>query len=189
MFALLRLSFAFGGVFALFACAFVRAPTPDELTLLDNPPVEIQEKLDQLAPLALRWVNDVEIKLIDSGRPLSEDEVAIAKSVGVRSPERVRVVVLSEFPLPKNEVLLAEATRYGLGSNAEGGRTMGYVILLKERFAKTRWIMAHELVHVAQQEKMGRESFLRRLMVEYELMGYRRAPLELEANKHALDFM
>ena len=179
----------FLGVLTLSACAFVPAPTPDELNLLDNPPVEIQQKQDRLAPLALRWVNDVEIKLIDSGRPLSEDEVAIAKSVGVRSPERVRVVVLSEFPLPENEFLLAEASKYGLGSSAEGGRTMGYVIMLKERFAKTRWIMAHELVHVAQQEKMGREPFLRRLMTEYELMGYRRAPLELEANKHALDFM
>ncbi|KPK10469.1 MAG: hypothetical protein AMJ68_09115 [Acidithiobacillales bacterium SG8_45] len=185
----LRWSVALGGLLALSACVFVRAPTPDELALLDNPPVEIRQKQDQLAPLALRWVNQVETKLLDSGRRLSEQEIAIARTVDVQYPERVRVVVLSAFPLPENETLLAEARRYGLGSNAEGGRTMGYVIMLKERFAKKRWIMAHELVHVAQQEKMGREPFLRRLMTEYELMGYRRAPLELEANKRALDFM
>jgi hypothetical protein len=36
---------------------------------------------------------------------------------------------------------------------------------------------------------MGREAFLRRYIAEQELMGYRRAPLELEANKLALEFM
>jgi hypothetical protein len=55
--------------------------------------------------------------------------------------------------------------------------------------AKKRWILAHELTHVAQLEELGREPFLRRLIAEYELMGYRRAPLELDANKRALDYM
>jgi hypothetical protein len=36
---------------------------------------------------------------------------------------------------------------------------------------------------------MGRETFVRRFIAEHELMGYRRAPLELEANKLALEFM
>ncbi|WP_455200989.1 hypothetical protein [Kaarinaea lacus] len=44
-------------------------------------------------------------------------------------------------------------------------------------------------MHVAQPEQMGREKFVRRFIVEYELMGYRRVPLELAANKLALDFM
>lgn len=36
---------------------------------------------------------------------------------------------------------------------------------------------------------MGREAFVRRFIVEHELMGYRRAPLELEADKAAREFM
>jgi hypothetical protein len=57
----------------------------------------------------------------------------MARTVGIEHPGRVRVVVLEEFPLPANEILRIEATKYGFGSTTEGGRTMGYVIMLKEK--------------------------------------------------------
>ena len=176
-------------ILLLTACSIVRAPTQEELALLDNPPIEIRAKQDRLTPLALEWINETETNLIKSGQPLTEADVAMARAVGVQQPERVRVVILAEFPAPENEYLLTEASKYGLGSEAEGGRTMGYVIMLKKKYANERWILAHELVHVAQQEQMGREAFIRRFIAERELMGYGRAPLELEANKLALDFM
>ena len=113
----------------------------------------------------------------------------MARAVGVNNPHQVRVVVLAQFPLPQNKTLRAKAITYGVGSTEEGGRTIGYVIMLKEKFAQEKWILAHELTHVAQQEQMGREAFIRRLIAERELMGYRRAPLELDANKRALEFM
>lgn len=186
-------SSVFGGIVVLIslltACSIVRAPTQEELSVLDNPPIEIRAKQDRLTPLALEWLNETETNLLKSGQSLSEADVAMARAVGVQQPERVRVVILAEFPAPENDHLLTEAGKYGLGSEAEGGRTMGYVIMLKKKYANERWILAHELVHVAQQEQMGREAFIRRLIAERELMGYRRAPLELEANKLALDFM
>jgi hypothetical protein len=49
------------------------------------------------------------------------------------------VVVLEEFPLPANEILLTETIKYGFGSTIEGGRTM-YVIMLKEKYQE-RWIL------------------------------------------------
>lgn len=171
------------------ACVFVRAPTAEELSLLDNPPSEVKRLQNLLTPLALQWFDDTEADLLSKGRPLSDTETTMARAVGVQNPERVRVIVLAEFPLPSNETLRTETVRYGLGSSAEGGRTMGYVIMLKERFAKKRWILAHELTHVAQQERMGREAFVRRFIAEQELLGYRRAPLEIEANKFAREFM
>ncbi|MCI0504547.1 MAG: hypothetical protein L0Z73_00410 [Gammaproteobacteria bacterium] len=61
--------------------------------------------------------------------------------------------------------------------------------MLKEKFAREQWILAHELTHIAQQEQMGREAFVRSFIAERKLMGYRRAPLELEANRLALEFM
>jgi hypothetical protein len=176
-------------ILLLTACVFVRAPTMEELALLDDPPAEIKHKQNLLAPLALQWLNETEAALQSKRRSLTEEEATMARTVGVRHPGRVRVVILAQFPLPGDEILRAEATKYGLGSSAEGGRTMGYVIMLKEKYAQQRWILAHELVHVAQQERMGREAFLRRYIAEQELMGYRRAPLELEANKLALEFM
>lgn len=176
-------------ILLLTACSIVRAPTQEELALLYNPPIEIRAKQDRLTPLALEWINETETSLLKSGQPLSEADVAMARAVGVQQPERVRVSILEEFPAPENDDLLTEASKYGLGSEAEGGRTMGYVIMLKKNYANERWLLAHELVHVAQQEQMGREAFVRRFIAERELMGYRRAPLELEANKLALDFM
>ena len=171
------------------ACSFVRAPTPKELAMLDNPPAEVRAKQDRLTPLALQWLNETESELLGKGKALSEENITMAETVGVQHPDRVRVVILEQFPMPANDVLRIEASKYGLGSEAEGGRTMGYVIMLKKKYANERWILAHELTHVAQQERMGRDVFIRRFIAEHEMMGYRRAPLELEANKLALEFM
>ena len=173
----------------LAACVFVRAPTAKELALLEDPPSEVRRLQRLLAPLALQWLNETEAELLSKGRPLSGAETTMARTIGVKYPDRVRVVVLREFPLPSNETLRIETIRYGLGSSAEGGRAMGHVIMLKEKYAQKRWILAHELRHVAQQERMGREAFVRRFIAEQELMGYRRAPLEIEANKFALEFI
>lgn len=171
------------------ACSFVRAPSPEELAMLDNPPAKVRAKQDRLTPLALQWLNETESELLIKGKALSEDDITMARTVGVQHPDNVRVVILEQFPMPSNDLLRVEASKYGFGSEAEGGRTMGYVIMLKQKYANERWILAHELTHVAQQERMGREAFIRRLIAEHELMGYRRAPLELEANKLALEFM
>ena len=171
------------------ACAFVRAPGVEELALLDNPPDEVKRIQDIYTPLAMLWFDEVEETFINKGRPLLEGEISMARAVGVNNPRQVRVVVLAKFPLPTNETLRAKAITYGVGSSEEGGRTIGYVIMLKEKYAEERWILAHELTHVAQQEQMGREAFISRLIAERELMGYRRAPLELDANKRALEFM
>jgi hypothetical protein len=178
-----------GCIAALAACSLVRAPTAKELALLDNPPHEVRVKQDNLTPLALQWLNETEADLLGKGRALSEAEVSMARTVGVKLPERVRVVVLPQFPQPSNKTLLTATIKYGLGNAAEGGRTMDYVIMLKEKYAKERWLLAHELAHVSQQEQMGREAFVRRFIAERELMGYRRAPLELQANQLALEFM
>ena len=83
--------------------------------------------------------------------------------------------------MPADAELLIEARRYGLGSRSEGGRANGYVIMLKPRLADDKIIIAHELVHVGQHDRMGRAAFLRRYLIELEMMGYARSPLELEA--------
>lgn len=68
-----------------------------------------------------------------------------------------------------------------MGSSHEGGRTFGYAIMLKPRFAGNSTIRTHELVHVSQHDRLGRKAFVRRYLIEMEMMGYVRAPLELEA--------
>lgn len=165
----------------LAGCLFVRAPTPEELRALGQPPVDIAAKVENLLPRAMDWFAEVETDLLPQGRPLSEGEMAFARQLGVIRPERVRVVVLASFPMPEDQVLRAEAERYGLGSTSEGARAIGYVIMLKPRFAKSSTVIAHELVHVSQHDRLGRAGFLRRYITEMEIMGYSRSPLELEA--------
>lgn len=167
---------------ALFsACMIVPKPTAQELRALDTPPANIQAKLDRFFPRVLAWYEAVEEELLPQGRPLSAQEIEVARKVGVENPSKIRVAVLEVFPMPADPELLVEAERYGLGSRFEGGRTSGYAIMLKPWVAEDKTVLTHELVHVGQHDRMGRTAFLRRYLIEMELLGYARSPLELEA--------
>lgn len=172
----------------LSACGLAGKISSEELALLDNPPEEVRQKQDTLTPLTLSWFKEVEAKYLSKGRSLSDEETEIALKVGVTHPERVRVIVLKDFPIPDNKTLYSQAKQYGLGSPAESSRIMGNIIMLKARFKDERWMLAHQLSYIAQQEKMGRQEFVRRFIAEREILGSKRAPMELNANKVALDF-
>jgi len=172
----------------LTACTGMRSPSREQLASLENPPEEVIHKLDILTPLALKWVAKIEQQYLATGRELSDSELQMATSVGVTHPEKVRIIVLKDFPYPENKVLLSHAKNYGLGIPSEGGRTMGNIIMLKAQHKDERWLLARELAHVAQQEKMGRDAYVRRFITEHEIVGRHRAPLELEAKRVAMDF-
>jgi hypothetical protein len=159
----------------------VPRPTDQELLALDSPPPAVLAKLEHFFPRVLSWYEQVEVELSPTGRPLSQREAEFASRVGVKDPTRVRIVVLEDFPLPADAELRNEAERIGMGSKTEGGRTNGYVIMLKPWAADKDAVVSHELVHIGQQDRLGRASFLRRYLIEMEMMGYARSPLELDA--------
>lgn len=169
-------------------CTTPSKPNPKELALLDNPPEKVREKQELLTPLTLAWYAEIENKYLTTGRPLTENELPIARAAGVSHPERVRVVILGDFPFPSNKTLLLHTREYGYGSTTEGGRSVGYIVMLKAQHKDKRWIIARELAHVAQQEKMGRTAYVRRFIAEHELLGRHRAPMVLDANNVALEF-
>ncbi|MDX9973431.1 MAG: hypothetical protein RBU21_10640 [FCB group bacterium] len=156
--------------------------TVDELAALDHPSAEDAAWLDSVAPRAQAWYTEQEALLLQQGRQLSPEEMEIARRVGVQTPEKVRVVVLKEFPFPGDPALAKELKSLGFGSPQVGGFTMGYAILEKPKFKKERWLLAHELGHVGQRERMGTEAFVRRYLLEMRKVGYVRSPLEVEAN-------
>jgi hypothetical protein len=162
-------------------CMIVPKPTAQELQALDMPPADIKAKIDHFFPRVLAWYEAVEAELLQQGRSLSPQEIEVARKVGVQYPTKVRVAVLEAFPMPTDPELLIEAERYGLGSRFEGGRTNGYVIMLKPWVAEDKTVLSHELVHVGQHDRMGRAAFLRRYLIEMEVLGYARSPLELDA--------
>jgi hypothetical protein len=162
-------------------CMSVPPPTDQELLALDNPPPAIQAKVEYFFPRALSWYNQVEAELLPQGRPLTPRETEFAIRAGIKDPNRVRIVVLDNFPLPADLALRTELERFGMGRKTAGGRTHGYVIMLKSWTAENNTVISHELVHIAQQDRLGRESFVRRYLIELEMLEYARSPLKLEA--------
>lgn len=162
-------------------CMMVRKPSAEEMRLLDAPPAAVSAKINRFFPRVRAWYDAVETQYAPQGRPLTVAETDMARRLGVARPAELRVVVLENFPMPADAELRAEAEAYGLGSPFEGGRTHGSVILLKPDLAGNSTVLRHEFVHVAQQDRMGRDAFLRRYLVEMEILGYARSPLELEA--------
>lgn len=154
-------------------------PSMAEIERLDTPPPEVQAKVALFLPITLEWYNATEQALLPQGRDLSAKEQAAARKLGVKYPEKVRVITSTQFPVPEHPLIAEEAKAFGLGSDTEEGRTMGYAILLKPRADNTT--LQHELVHVSQIERLGQARFLERYLYEIEILGYARAPLELEA--------
>lgn len=166
---------------SLSACSLVLQPSAKELQALDHPPSAVQAKLAPLLPAAVAWYAQTEQQFAPQGRGLTAQEQTIAQKLGVKHPEQVRVVVTRDFPLPQDAVLRKVAESYGMGSPFAGGFTLGHTILLKPDYAKEKYMLTHELVHVSQVERMGREAFVKRYLTEMEMLGYARSPLELEA--------
>lgn len=162
-------------------CMIVPKPTEKELHLLDNPPSSVQSEIQRFLPRVVAWYNQVESELLPKGRQLTAQELAFAIRLGIKEPNRIRVVVLDKFPLPDDAELRSKAEGYGMGSKAEGARMNGYVIMMKPWAAESKSVISHELVHISQQERLGREAFIRRYLIEMEIMGYDRSPLELDA--------
>jgi hypothetical protein len=166
----------------LAGCKVVDKRETGEIPSLDQPPAAVRAKLERFYPRVRAWYDAVEVRYLPLGRPLTAQEMDDARRLGVLQPQDVRVVVLDVFPMPEDLELRTEAERHGLGSRMEAGRTMGHAILLKPWAADEPTLLRHELVHVAQMDRLGREGFLRRYLIELEMLGYARSPLELEAH-------
>lgn len=145
----------------------------------------LPQRLETLAPKMLSWFERTESRLLEKGRPLTESELSMARSLGVRRPERVRVVVTPAFPMPRDSALRKEAGRLGFDDIPEAGRAMGHAILLLPSEVDDRETLAHELIHVAQAERMGKEAFLRAYFASLSRLGYSRSRFEREARTKA----
>ena len=67
------------------------------------------DQLEQLLPLAAQWAADQERRVLCEGVPLSKIELADAKAIGVRNPERVRLLRVDAVPVPVHPMLKAAA--------------------------------------------------------------------------------
>ena len=138
-----------------------------------------------LSPLVwwvARWARLREATILCAGQPLMPDQLALARAVGVAAPERVRVQPVASVPMPLPQPLRRAAELLGCLSPHIVGMTLGYGIVLRHDVCGDPALLAHELAHVAQYERLGRfRGFLRQYVRECVWPGYPRGPLEIEA--------
>ena len=140
------------------------------------------DQLEQILPIAAQWATEQERRVLCEGVRLSEPELADAKSIGVRNPERVRLLRVDTIPVPAHPMLRAAAASISFLTSAPSGLALEYGIFIRADRWRERELIAHELVHAAQYQRLGGIlPFLQTYILQCVTVGYRNAPLELEA--------
>ena len=139
-------------------------------------------QFDKLLPLATNWAAAVERRILREGVPLSEQGLADARSLGVREPERVRLLALDSVPTPTDLTLKTAVAAIQFLTPATRGLALRYGIFVRSDCWGERRLIAHELVHTAQYERLGGiRPFLRQYLTECLTVGYPAGPMEQEA--------
>lgn len=144
------------------------------------------EQIDELLPLAAQWAAEQERRVLCEGIPLSDDELADARAIGVRNPERVRLLRVDSIPVPVHPMLKAAAASINFITAAPRGLALDYGIFVRTDHWRNRELIAHELAHTAQYQRLGGiVPFLQTYLGQCATVGYEQAPLELEASAAA----
>jgi hypothetical protein len=144
------------------------------------------EEFQRLIPLACRWAETQERTIIETGRPLTAEELELAQRMGIFRPQRIRILAVDEIPAPEQMQLRMAARQVGLFTSDTVGMTLRYGIFVQKNSADDQRLIAHELGHVKQYERMGGfRAFMERYLFECMMMGYPNTPMEQEADDFA----
>jgi hypothetical protein len=139
-------------------------------------------ELGTLLPLAAEWAAEQEQRILREGVPLSQQELADARAAGVQETERVRLLKVESIPSPAHPMLRAACEATNIVPAVPRGLTVRYGIFLRSDCWRDRTIIAHELVHTAQYERLGGIlPFLSNYLLQCATVGYSAAPMEQEA--------
>ena len=135
-----------------------------------------------MLPAACAWIAGQERHALAVGIPLDAAQLSDARALGVARPERVRVLCLDRIPLPANPLVRGLGLWTGTLSEQTIGLSARYGIFVRTDHAHGRLLLAHELVHTRQHERLGGiRPFLRRYLGECLMAGYAAADMEWEA--------
>lgn len=140
--------------------------------------------LPLIIPKAIAWAQQQESEILASGMALKEDDFTLARQVGVEHPERIRLALGFQLPLPSDPLLRQAALQTGLLSSNTVGLTLGYGIYILNGYRTAR-IFSHECRHVQQYEQAGSiAEYLPKYLRQIVQFGYAYAPYELDARAH-----
>ena len=138
-----------------------------------------------MSPKAVDWAESQQADILAIGVPLSPEQMAMARGVGVAQPENIRIKLVDRLPLPQDTELADAALQAGLLSQDKTGLTLFYGIFLCQRDSGNRNLIAHECRHVQQYEQRGSiTAFLQEYLPQI-VTGYFEAPLERDARQAA----
>ena|SRR5437867_3036507 len=101
------------------------------------------EQFQVLLPLARVWAEKQERIILRDGVPLTASQIEDAQRIGIVHPERVRLRVVDEIPLPDNPALRKAAEMTGLISPLTAGLTLRYGILIQsDSWGERRLVVA-----------------------------------------------
>jgi len=141
-----------------------------------------------LLPRATGWLRGVSSMAAQHGIALTDGLHVLARRVGVRQPERIRLLTVAGLPQPDDPQLRAAARAIGLLGEGMHGMVAGYGVLLLRGRGSTR-LLSHEFRHVRQFELAGSiERFLSDYVPQVAIYGPADAPLEVDAARHETDF-
>jgi len=144
------------------------------------------DHLEELLPLAAQWAMEQQQRVLCEGVPLSKNEMADARAIGVRNPERVRLLRVDSIPVPAHPTLKAAAASINFVTATPSGLALENAIYVRADRWGDRQLIAHELAHTAQYQRLGGVlPFLQTYLVQCATAGYQQAPLELEATATA----
>ena len=142
-----------------------------------------ESQFEKLLSLAVEWTKEQEERVLREGVALSEEEIADAKAIGVKEPERVRLLQVDVVPTPTHPLLKGAFEAVNFRAPAPRGLALRYGISIRSDHWRDRSLIAHELAHTAQYERLGGiVPFLRQYLSECLTRGYPVAPLEQEAS-------
>jgi hypothetical protein len=145
---------------------------------------DLAAALPLLVPKAISWAQQQESEILASGVALTESGLALARQVGVQSPERIRLSFVSQLPLPTDPLLLQAALHTGLLGPNMVGLTLGYGIHICHGYNSAR-LISHECRHVYQYEQAGSiAEYLPQYLQQIVSFGYTDAPYEVDARAH-----
>lgn len=146
-------------------------------------------QFDELLEAYCAWAEEQERRILRSGAALDAQGMRDARAIGVKHPERVRILETAAMPSPEHTLFVTAVGRRRLIPPETEALTLGYGIYLHASHRGSRSLVAHELKHVAQQEALGGlRPFYRKYLAECFTHGYPNGPMEREAMRVEEEF-
>lgn len=140
-------------------------------------------------PTVVNWVTSQEAHILQYGQELTVNQKIDAYLIGIKNIHQVRILEVENMPMPQNTTIQQLGTSIGLLSGRTIGVSYGYGIYIKKGYANSRQLIAHELVHTLQYERIGGiAAFLEQYILECVEVGYPNGSLEIEAHTIAEQF-